>query len=63
MSPNDVNLAPIKDEVKISVKCRENFFNWDFLCCSNNEELSSDLGFEALLQVEAQGFFPQYAFS
>ena len=56
--PDDVNLASIWDEVEISVKCKWKWFSLTLKSFLKYEELFSNLGIEALFQVEAQGFFP-----
>ena len=46
VSPDDVNLAPIRDEVKMSVKCKWNLFLSDFhseTCCFTNKWWLRDL--------------------
>ena len=40
VSPDDLNLAALKDKVKISVKCKWNFFSLIFTCCLNCMALS-----------------------
>ena len=47
VTPDDVNLASLKDRVKISVKCKWKRFNKNFKCFLTYKELFSNLGVKA----------------